>query len=335
MSGHKNEDWKKFLPHFAFIALIFLGVGALAGSAMVGPLPSATATPTPSNPSPSAANVEELKGSVQDYINAVLLAGTGAEGVVTETVEGDSAYEFTLDIVQGGSVVDSVTVYASFDGSTLYTAAFDLTQPLPSPQPTQEPVELEKSETPSVELFVMSYCLYGTQLQKAMLPVWELLSEDADFQLKFVDYTMHGAKEAEENTRQYCVGEEFGEETQIEYLYCFLEDGNHPRCVEELSLDADALDECINATHAEFGVDPEQTPYPIFSEENNLYGVTGSPTFVLNGVVLPVGRSPEAVKQAVCEAFIEPPEACSEELSETPASTMFGFEGGSDSVGQC
>ena len=59
------------------------------------------------------------------------------------------------------------------------------------------------AETVSVELFVMSHCPYGVQMEKGILPVLKLLDTRIDFSLKFVDYAMHGKTELDEQTRQY------------------------------------------------------------------------------------------------------------------------------------
>jgi len=49
----------------------------------------------------------------------------------------------------------------------------------------------------------MSYCPYGTQIEKGILPVINALGNKIKFSLKFVDYAMHGKKEIDENSRQY------------------------------------------------------------------------------------------------------------------------------------
>jgi len=339
--AEKDGGWRKFLPHFAFLALICLGVGALAGTALNPSKPTPTLQPT-AFPAQNGVNEEELKTAVEDYINGVLLAGSGAEGVVSSVKKGENAYEMALNIVQDGSVVDSVIVYASLDGSTLYTAAFDLTEPLPSPTPSADPLaDLEKTETPVADVFVMSYCPYGTQFEKALLPVVELLGDKADFHVKFVSYAMHGETEIMENTRQYCIERDYGNDELFDYLACFLEDGNYSRCIAGLDLDGEAIDSCIGETHEQLNVSFEVPAgysyplYPVYAEENAEYGVGGSPTFVLNGEVLSVSRSPEAIKEAVCAAFLEPPEECSQTLSSEGASPGFGYEGGSTATGSC
>jgi predicted DsbA family dithiol-disulfide isomerase len=44
------------------------------------------------------------------------------------------------------------------------------------------------------------------------------------------------------------------------------------------------------------------------------YGVTGSPTLIINGVRANTARNAEAYKTAVCSAFNEAPTECSETL---------------------
>ena len=51
----------------------------------------------------------------------------------------------------------------------------------------------------------------------------------------------------------------------------------------------------------------------------NMYGVTGSPTLVINGMKMSVARTPESYKQAVCDADLTPHENCTAELSEESA----------------
>ena len=68
------------------------------------------------------------------------------------------------------------------------------------------------------------------------------------------------------------------------------------------------------------------------------YGVRGSPTFVVNGQTVDVARSAEAIKEAVCSAFIEPPKECEQTLSTTaedPGIGPVGSGSGSGSSGQC
>jgi len=82
-------------------------------------------------------------------------------------------------------------------------------------------IDLPKTDKPTIDLFVMSYCPYGVQAEQAMLPVMELLGDEADINIRFVYYAMHDWTEIEENTRQYCIQKEEPDK-YIDYLSCFV-----------------------------------------------------------------------------------------------------------------
>ncbi|MEM2131153.1 MAG: GILT family protein, partial [Candidatus Woesearchaeota archaeon] len=67
---------------------------------------------------------------------------------------------------------------------------------------------MEKKDKPEVQLFVMSHCPFGTQMEKGILPVVELLGNKIDFKVRFVYYAMHGEVEVKEQLRQYCIQKE-------------------------------------------------------------------------------------------------------------------------------
>jgi len=51
-------------------------------------------------------------------------------------------------------------------------------------------------------------------------------------------------------------------------------------------------------------------------ELNNTYQITGSPTLLINGVRYQGERTPQAYKEAICRAFLNPPEECNIQLGE-------------------
>lgn len=199
-----------------------------------------------------------------------------------------------------------------------------------------ENVDLEKSEKPVVELFVMSHCPFGTQAEKGILPVVDLLDDTIDFEIKFVNYIMHDLKEVEEQLLQYCIQKDSKQDFK-DYLYCFLEDGNTQRCLEETNLNLDAYSQCIESTDSEYQITEMYENesewisgrYPKFlihNQENILYAVKGSPTLVINGSVVNTSRDPQSILNAVCEAFETKPRACNTELSSANPQPGFGFE---------
>ena len=192
---------------------------------------------------------------------------------------------------------------------------------------------MEKKETPEVELFVMSYCPFGTQMEKGILPVVELLGDKIDFTVKFCDYAMHGKKELDEQLLQYCIQEEQNDKF-IDYLKCFLKEGKSDECIKEVEIDEAKLNTCIGIADARYKVSEDyedkstwKGAYPtfnIYKEDVDKYGVSGSPTLVINGVTALTNRDPASLLDAICTGFIEKPEECNEELSSRVPSPGFG-----------
>lgn len=209
---------------------------------------------------------------------------------------------------------------------------------------TPPPAAVPKTDKPKVELFVMSYCPYGLQMEKAYAPVFDLLRNKADLSIKFVNYAMHGQKEVEENTRQYCIQKEQPAKYQA-YLKCFFAgDANgaapdYKTCLSKAGVNVSSLNSCYSQTDKQYGITAKyndrgswlsgQFPqYPINDAENKQYGVQGSPTLVINGVESSAGRTPEAVKQAICNAFNVAPSECGQTLSTASFQPGFGLATG-------
>lgn len=194
---------------------------------------------------------------------------------------------------------------------------------------------IPKVEKPTVELFVMSHCPYGTQVEKGILPVVDLLSDKINFEVKFVNYVMHDLIEVQEQLLQYCI-QESSKEKYREYLYCFLEDGNTERCLEETNILRDSLSSCIKQTNDTYKILDSYTDksswlngrYPkflIYDKDNLKYDVKGSPTLVINGTVVNSNRDSQSLLDTICEGFVEKPRACNEKLSRESPTPGFGF----------
>jgi hypothetical protein len=276
------------------------------------------------------------------YINQNMVEeGEGAS--LVEISEEKGMYMFKINL-EGNEYIS----YMTKDASYLFPM-----EPVEMDKETAESGEeaqgVSKTEVPNVKLFVMTYCPYGLQAQKGFLPVYNLLNGKADMEVYFVDYIMHDKKEIEENLNQYCIQkEEVGK--YGDYLSCFVLSGDSGKCFSEAKIDGNKIEKCVSETDQLYkiteGYNDNSTwigstcpdpPYcfPQFNVHANLneeYGVSGSPTFVINDKVVQISRSPEAIKEAVCAAFLSPPEECSEELSgETPLPSFGGGEGESDS----
>jgi hypothetical protein len=225
-----------------------------------------------------------------DFINTNMMQ-EGVTAELKETSEENGLYSFKIEIQ--GQEYDS---YVTQDGEMLFTVPgvkLDEKIEAPEPAPTPEPVEATKSAKPEVEVFVMSHCPFGTQIEKGMIPVVKLLGDKIDFNLRFVNYAMHGEVEVTEQTRQYCISK--GQNNKlIPYLECFLADGDSETCLEEANVNQGVLDTCVEQADEEFSITANLEDkdswmngrfpkFEIHGDLNVKYGVRGSPTLVMNG----------------------------------------------------
>ena len=271
-----------------------------------------------------------------DFINNEMLQGQTTATLEDVTKE-NGLIKATIN-VEG----QATPIYISNDGKLMFLQAVPITgaataattTPTQNSPTTQPPVDVPKSDKPVVDLFIMSHCPYGTQMEKGLLPVVKVLEDDIDFNLKFVYYAMHPTQgEVEEQLNQYCIREE-QEDKLLDYLYCFLEDGDGERCLAETNIDTTKLETCVTTADAEFGITSSledkaswlSGKFPLFNTDkadNEKYGVAGSPTLVINGKTASSGRDSESLLKTVCAAFNNEPEAC----------TTTEFEAGSPSPG--
>jgi hypothetical protein len=278
----------------------------------------------------SANQVEvEMKKFIDDN-----LLQPGMTSTISDAKEVNGVYEIVVS-VQG----QNITSYASKDGKIFFPSGYKLsevTAAANSNTQTQAPAQtnVPKTDKPVVDVFVMSYCPYGTQIEKGLLPVVDLLGSKADIQVKFVNYAMHGQKEIDENLLQYCVQQTYLAD-YYKYLQCFLADGNESRCVSSLGFDKAKLATCVSATDIKFNISSDYADkstwkgsYPsfnIFEADNVKYGVQGSPTLVINGVQVSSARDSQSLKNAICGAFTTAPSECNTSLPTAGPSAGFGF----------
>ena len=171
---------------------------------------------------------------------------------------------------------------------------------------------------PTLEVFVMSYCPYGLQIEKGLLGAYDLLKGKANFKVRFVSYTMHGQKEDDENARQMCIREETKQFWN--YLQCFVDkgQGSESQCMTTAGIDESKINDCMKNRAADY--------LAVDKELNTKYGVQGSPTAILDEKEASVDRSPEAIKTAICDAFTtSKPSECSIKLDSANPSPGFGL----------
>lgn len=205
-----------------------------------------------------------------------------------------------------------------------------------SPVCKQKLLSCNKKDIPNVDVYVMSYCPFGTQAEKWLIPVVNLLWKKINFKVKFVDYAMHGKKEIDENTNQYCIEKEQNDK-YIKYLTCFLEKWDNKNCFKTTNIDTDKLNKCVKETDKKYNItwlfndkstwlNGQYPQYNIHKDENKKYGVQGSPTLVINWIkVQPSSRSPQSYLDTICKAFKNKPAECNKKLSNNAYDPMWGW----------
>ncbi|MFH1474091.1 MAG: hypothetical protein ABIE55_04350 [Candidatus Aenigmatarchaeota archaeon] len=277
-----------------------------------------------------ADNSQEIADKALTFINGNLVQpGTSASFV--EVGEFEGLYNVTVSY-QG----DFISIFMTKDGDNMFLSAplnIEEIQEEIAQAPVQEqPTEVTKTEKPTVQLFVMSFCPYGIQAETAMEPVIALLGDKADIQVHFIASvtgdtpdsinSLHGAPEAEEDLRQVCMIKYYDK-----YKFWAYVTKLNSECAS-MYRDAAAYDPCWKAAAEEFGMDVSTIEacasgsegVDLLKVDNVLtssLGVTGSPTMFINGLRYGGARTPESYKAAICDTFITPPAECSEALDTT------------------
>lgn len=286
----------------------------------------------------------EVTKKATDYINANVLKGQGTAKIDSIT-EANGMYAVKLNV--NGQSYDS---YVSKDGQFLFPSALNLNEAPAAQTPTQTtpaPTNMAKSDKPKVEVFVMSHCPYGTQIEKGVLPVAKLLGDKINFEIKWVYYAMHGEKEVNEQLKQYCIQRDFNDK-YFAYLSAFLEAGDSAKSSTTAGITDSDLSACIKETDAKFKItetlnDPNKAgwvgqfpPMNIHLTENKAYGVQGSPTLVINGAQVQAGRDAKSLLAAICNAFNTKPAECNTDMTSygnPGAGFGYGTQGSASAAG--
>lgn len=279
---------------------------------------------------------EVIKTKVQKFVSENVPATAKTE--IGEVSDDGALYKVTVTVDK-----QEVPVFVTKDGKKLIQAqgVIELDQKNPGQDPANAPApekaEAEqKADVPTVDLFVMSFCPYGTQIEKGMLPVLETLGNKIKFNLKFVDYAMHGQTEVDENLRQYCI-QKTQQPKLANYMKCFLKvgQGTADSCMKTAGVNAAQIKTCMTDADKQFAINEsvkdkskwDNATYPPFNvdkQDNDKFGVQGSPTLVINGTTVSAGRDSASLLKAVCSGFTNQPKECSKQLSSTAPAPGFG-----------
>jgi len=276
---------------------------------------------------------------VENFINNNLLRD-GTKANIASVSKENGMFKVLVEIGEGAQKQE-ITSYLSTDGTKFFPSVMNIaeTEQKMADQKEAEAkpaAEIPKTDKPVVELFVMSYCPYGTQIVKGILPVLDTLRTKIDYKMKFVDYAMHDKKEIDENLKQYCIQKNEPKKLSA-YLKCFLKDDKQAEaCLKTAGVSSTLLGNCISATDKQFKITEKYgdkstwsngsfPPFDVDKEANDKYGVQGSPTLVVNGVeAASSGRDAKNLLKTICSGFKAEPKECATELSAAAPAPGFG-----------
>lgn len=320
------EKYKKFMPKIIAIVLLAIILGGFAYYKLVWKKHNL--------------NQAEAKTKVEDFINKNLMQG-GMKANITSVTKENGMFKVLVEIGEGAQKQE-ITSYLTVDGSKFFPSVMDIAETEKkmadqSATAEQAPAaEIPKTDKPTVELFVMSYCPYGTQIEKGILPVIDTLGAKINYTLRFVNYAMHEKKEIDENLKQYCIQKNEPKKLSA-YLKCFLKDDKKAAdCLKTVAVNATTLNSCIAATDKQFKITESYDdkaswsngsfpPFNVDKETNDKYSVKGSPTLIINGVeASAAGRDAKSLLKTICTGFKTEPKECATELSATAPAAGFG-----------
>ncbi|MFA5347522.1 MAG: thioredoxin domain-containing protein [Methanoregula sp.] len=265
------------------------------------------------------------------YINTNL-ASPGQTATLINITENNDIY--TIWSRYGGR---DLSLYATRDCTLLFTTAINMNAAAATPVPTQPP---KKSARPVVDLYVMSFCPYGTQAETVMRPVVDLLGQKADISVRYITTvsgptidsvnSLHGPPEAKEDLTQLCIlkssPEKFWDYLKYFNNQCYpvwqnvtLLDSCRKNVTATLGIDLPKIETCANDAEGLTLVEMDAT-------ESDGVGASASPTLIINGVKYAGARTPEAYKQAICNSFDTVPTECTTTLSTASAASSGGCE---------
>ena len=283
----------------------------------------------------TGASVAKVEENLNSYLDNV----PGLTGAEISEIQKDGCMFTGLISIQG----QAIPVYVSGDGETMFPTAIPLVIGEPAEVETPTPTEVPKSDKPEVELFVMSFCPYGTKGEQVVKPAYDLLKDDVDFKVRFFATpqgatiedvrSLHGNLEAQEDARQVCIDKYYPNKL---WNYLMEIANNCPTAYK----DEAELESCWKAAAETTGIDISQIEDCYANEVDMIldrftadgaliskYGLSGSESLVVNGVKVSAGDyrwSADKVKTIICSAFNTPAGVCSTTLDDGEEGSVQG-----------
>jgi len=266
---------------------------------------------------------------IQNFIQQNLVQ-EGVSAEIENVSEESGVYKLSVLLEYDGQK-RTITSYATKDGRLFFAQGVPVTSNT-AQLDADKRAGYPKSDQPEVELYVMSFCPFGVQAEKAMKPVAELFGDKIRLRVRFIAdvrgntsdsvMSLHGPNEAAEDLRQVCIMQNYDSATYWRYL-AYLNENCYPvyrekerfdacwrEAVQTAGIDAENISSCSTSWKAVSLLKSDEAAVA-------MHGIRGSPTLLINGKPYNGKRTSEAFKSAICSAFNNPPELCSTVLQAT------------------
>jgi len=341
-----EEESNKIMSNIWAIGIIFLLIGLVVG--IIGGLAfKGNSVQTQGN----AISPDEAKKIAQatayDLIYKQLKQFGQQVNVKIEAVDAKDMgdfYNVTLKITVLGRSQDAY-FYVTKDGKYVAPAVFKAVTNFDKSKAEEEMKSLyeikNKTDKPKVVIAVMANCPFGNQVEKPLLEVLKLFGDKIEVEPRYIIYpgknpytgesesvngtnywSLHGNYELDEGVLEYVIWKLYGTQTWIEFVNKVNE-----QCYT--SHDTKKVRECALNIAKEMGLDVNKIEQYLKEHKNEIIqheyevtakeGINGSPTIIINGEVYRGPRTAEAIKEAICSAFKNPPAVCNEKLSNETA----------------
>lgn len=185
--------------------------------------------------------------------------------------------------------------------------------------------ELVKSaDAVNLDLYVMSQCPYGVQVENAVKPVMDSLKGKINLDINFIGSaangkfnSMHGQNEVDGDIIHLCA-KKYYPNSYLDFIVC---QNSNPRdfkgtlqnCATQNKMDSNKITSCME------GEEGTQLLSASFQKSDSV-GARGSPTIFINNQPYNSNRDTQSFLNAVCSYFSIKPSACANSnIQQNPA----------------
>jgi hypothetical protein len=268
----------------------------------------------------------DIANKTVDFLNKNIVS-SGTQATLESVSEASGILNITV-LYQGRKI----PIYTTADGKFLILSSpIDTTVPIEQPEEQPEqPTETPKTDKPTAELYIFSYCPAGTAALDSFAKVGSLLKNVADVKVKFFS-NMHGEHEKQQNIIQECI-QNLNKDKYWDYAQQYVAkiynvcgstrdincDKNESiKLMKSVGINSDDVINCV--------LQRGEQLYAQDQEDAQKLSLQYSPSVVINEVYIGnADRSPDGLKNLICNAFNTAPSECSQNLSTTGTAASGG-----------